>query len=173
MKRKSVIYLLVILTTFAAATSLTAQSYKALLPLLVDLPGYKADDAEGMDVSYNDLKAVSVSREYEKKDAELHAGILVGQQSAGVWNPGYQDGFKMESSEGLMEVKEEGGFLMFHSYNKGKKEGMIAVLLAENGADGKGGAVFVFAYRGIGDSDGISLSKKFDWKKMRAEVKSL
>ena len=154
------------------AVSIYPQSYESLLPLLVDLPGYKGEEPEGLDVSSSDLKAVSVSREYSKGESELHAGILVGQQSAGVWNPGYQEGLKMETPEGIMEVKQEGGFLMFHSYNKKKQEGMIAVLLDKGSAD-TGGAVFVFTYRGIDNENGLSLAKKFDWKKIEAKVQGI
>ena len=172
-KRKAFLGCLAALILLIPAASIFPQSYETLLPLLVDLPGYSGEDPEGMDVSSSDLKAVSVSREYSKGESELHAGILVGQQSAGVWNPGYQEGLKMETPEGLMEVKQEGGFLIFHSYNKKKQEGMIAVLLDKGTADGGGGAVFVFAYKGIDNNDGLSLAKKFDWKKIKAKTQGL
>jgi hypothetical protein len=172
-KKKAFLGCVAALILLLPAVNIFPQSYKNLLPLLVDLPGYRGEDPEGMDVSSTDLKAVSVSREYSKGESELHAGILVGQQSAGVWNPGYQEGLKMETPEGLMEVKQEGGFLMFHSYNKSKQEGMIAVLLDKGGAEGNGGAVFVFAYKGIDNKDGLSLAKKFDWKKIQAKVQGL
>ena len=171
--RKAFLGCLAALILLIPAASIFPQSYETLLPLLVDLPGYSGEDPEGMDVSSSDLKAVSVSREYSKGESELHAGILVGQQSAGVWNPGYQEGLKMETPEGLMEVKQEGGFLIFHSYNKKKQEGMIAVLLDKGTADGGGGAVFVFAYKGIDNNDGLSLAKKFDWKKIKAKTQGL
>ncbi|HUT65812.1 MAG TPA: hypothetical protein VMZ05_06650 [Spirochaetota bacterium] len=172
-KSKAFLCCLAALILLIPAVSIFPQSYETLLSLLVDLPGYSGEEPEGMDVSSSDLKAVSVSREYSKGESELHAGILVGQQSAGVWNPGYQEGLKMETPEGLMEVKGEGGFLVFHSYNKKKQEGMIAVLLDKGGADGGGGAVFVFAYKGIDNNEGLSLAKKFDWKKIKAKTQGL
>jgi len=172
-KSKAFLCCLAALILLIPAASIFPQSYETLLSLLVDIPGYSGEEPEGMDVSSSDLKAVSVSREYSKGESELHAGILVGQQSAGVWNPGYQEGLKMETPDGIMEVKEEGGFLMFHSYNKKKQEGMIAVLLEKGGADVGGGAVFVFAYKGIDNKDGLSLAKKFDWKKIKAKVQGL
>ena len=172
-KRKAFLGCLAALILLIPAASIFPQSYETLLSFLVDLPGYSGEEPEGMDVSSSDLKAVSVSWEYSKGASELHAGILVGQQSAGVWNPGYQEGLKMETPDGIMEVKGEDGFMMFHSYNKGKKEGMIAVLLDKGDAGGGGGAVFVFAYKGIDNNEGLSLAKRFDWKKIKEKVQSL
>lgn len=171
MNRKPVLFSLVVLLAFTIATFLSAQSYEKLLDLLVDLPGYSGEEPKGMDMNYDDMKAINVTREYEKGDSKLQAGIIVGQQASGVWNPSYQKGLKMETSDGLMEVTEQNGFMLFHSYNKGKHEGMIAVLIEKAGAGG--GAVFVFSYRGVDDKKGMSLAEKFDWKKIQSRVKSL
>jgi hypothetical protein len=172
MNRKPVLYTLIVLLVFAAATVLSAQSYEKLTDLLVDLPGYSGKAPEGMDMTYQEMKAVTATREYEKGESKLHAAIIVGQQASGVWNPSYQKGLKMETSDGLMEVTEQKGFLMFHSYNKGKREGMIAVAIEQAKEAGEG-VVFVFSYRGIDDKEGLSLAEKFDWKKIQSRVKSL
>jgi hypothetical protein len=172
MNRKAVLCILIVLLAFAAATVLSAQSYEKLTDLLVDLPGYSGKAPEGMDMTYQEMKAVTTTREYEKGESKLHAAIIVGQQASGVWNPSYQKGFKMETSDGLMEVTEKKGFLMFHSYAKDKREGMIAVLI-EPAKEAGSGSVFVFSYRGIDDKEGLSLAEKFDWKKIQSRVKSL
>ena len=171
MKSKAVLLSLALLLTFTGAAVLSAQSYKALTDLLIDLPGYSGEAPKGMDMTHEDMKAITATREYEKGDSKLQAGIIVGQQASGVWNPSYQKGLRMETSDGLMEVTEQNGFMMFHSYNKGKHEGMIAVLIEKG--DAGGGAVFVFSYRGIDDKAGLSLAEKFDWKKIQTKVKGL
>ncbi|MBN2322612.1 MAG: hypothetical protein JXQ30_02660 [Spirochaetes bacterium] len=172
MNKKPVVFTLVVFAAFAAATLLSAQSYEKLKDLLIDVPGYSGNAPEGMDMTYEDMKAITATREYEKGDSKLHAAIIVGQQASGVWNPSYQKGFKMETSDGLMEVTEKKGFLLFHSYAKDKREGMIAVLI-EPAKEAGSGSVFVFSYRGIEDKEGLSLAEKFDWKKIQSRVKGL
>jgi hypothetical protein len=43
----------------------------------------------------------------------------------------------------------------------------------ETSQEKKTGAVFVFSYEGIEDSEGVELAKKFDWAKMKKIAKEI
>lgn len=137
-----------------------------LIPLLMDLEGWEADKAEVTDATFQNFRTINVSREYEKDDQTLSASIVIGYQSAVMWNPMYHEGFKMEAGDSIVEVKKTDGFFVFHSYQKPDKAGMCIVLLQETSQQKRTGAVFAFSYEGIEDSEGLELAKKFDWKKM-------
>jgi hypothetical protein len=98
---------------------------------------------------------------------------MVGFQAAGLWNPMYYDGFKMEAGDAIMDVKKIDGYFVFHNYQKSEEAGMCVVLLEETSQEKKTGAVFVFSYDGIKDSEGVELAKKFDWKKMSEIAKAI
>lgn len=144
-----------------------------LVPLLIDLEGWEADKAEVTDATFQNFRTINVSRKYEKDDQTLDAGIVIGYQAAGMWNPMYYDGFKMESGDSIVDVKKTDGFFIFHSYQKPDKTGMCIVLLRETSQQKRTGALFAFSYEGIEDSEGLELVKKFDWKKMSEIVKEI
>jgi hypothetical protein len=137
---------------------------------LINLPGWEGDEPEGADTSYGPMKAIVATRMYTKGDAELDVGIMVGQQVMGIWNPTYQEGFKMQTGDMMMEVKKIGEFLVFETFDKEEVTGAVMVLLKESPAGQPMGAVFVFNYEGIDAEQGFTLAKKFDWAKMKEQV---
>ena len=142
------------------------QSFETLTPLLIDLPGWQSDKPEGADTSYGPMKAIVATRMYTKGDAELDAGIMVGQMVMGLWNPTYQEGFKMQTGEMMMEVKKIGEFLVYQAFDKEEVSGAVIVLLKQAPAGQPSGAVFVLNYEGIESNQGLTLAQKFDWAKM-------
>jgi hypothetical protein len=157
---------------FLAITGL-CEKPEDLVPLLIDLEGWEADEAEVSDVTFQNFRGISVRREYEKDDQTLDASIVIGYQAAGMWNPMYYEGFKMESGDSIVDVKKTDGFFIFHSYEKPDKTGMCIVLLQETSQQKRTGALFVLSYEGIEDSKGLELAKKFDWKKMSEIAKEI
>jgi hypothetical protein len=147
-----------------------SQSYESLTPLLIDLGGWSAESPEGMDLNYGGTKAITATREYSQRDKSISAAIMVGQQMQGTWNPVYQEGFRMESSEGSMAVERIRGFLVFHSFDKTESEGAIVILLQEASPDGSGGAVFLFGFDGLSKDEAMKLAQKFDWDAMKNRV---
>jgi hypothetical protein len=162
-----------VVVCIAAAFSGYAQSYNSLLPLLVDLSGWKGENPEGMDLDYGGSKAITATREYEKGDSSINAAIIVGRQMQGTWNPAYQEGFKMETTEMTMAVERIKGFLVFHTFDKTSSDGVVMVLLQEPSPDGSEGAVFTFAFESVGKDEGMKLAQKYDWNKMKSAVTKL
>lgn len=156
------------LVLLAAPAALFAAAYDPLLPLLVDLAGWKADPPDGIDLSAAGMQGVTVVREYSSGDKGLTATIMLGDQVGVTWSPEYREGFKLVSTEGSMEVRKIDGFLVYHVFDAGDSSGGIVVLLLETAADKPGtGAVFVLAFDGMPLDEGVALAQKFDWKKMR------
>jgi hypothetical protein len=144
-----------------------------LVPLLIDLEGWEGDEAEVTDVSFQNFRGISVSREYQRDEQTLDASIVIGYQAAGMWNPMYYDGFKMEAGDAIIDVKKIDDFLVFHNYQKPDKAGMCIVLLQQTSQQERSGAVLAFSYEGIEDSKGRELSQKFNWKKMSEIIKAI
>jgi len=164
-----------VLSVVCIATALTgyAQSYNSLLPLLVDLSGWNGEKPQGMEMDYGGAKAITATREYEKGDSDLTAAVIVGRQMQGSWNPAYQEGFKMETTEMSMVVERVNGFLVFHTFDKTSSDGLVMVLLQEASPDGSEGAVFTFAFESLSSDEGMKLAQKFNWNKMKAAVLKL
>ena len=172
MKRQSV-FLLVLLLLALPALGLYAAGYDALLPLLVDLPGWEAEPAEGADASSSGMRAVTAYRSYESADRSLEANILVGMQAGMAWMPDYKEGFKLETSEGLMEVKKINGFLAFYSFEKEDSSGGIVVLLQDGSTNPNMGAVFIVSFEGLTLQEALKAAQSFNWAKMKEQVAAL
>ena len=164
----AVVLLCLLILPVSAAVCQTAQEF---VPLLIDLSGWEGSKPETVELTIQEMKSIVVSRDYSKGNQSLTAGIMVGQQTAGTWNPAYQEGFKMEAGSNLVEVKRQDGYLIMHSYNGDEREGMFLVLLQEVSPNGRSGALFVFSYEGMDDSEGQKLAGKFDWGAMKRKLK--
>jgi hypothetical protein len=160
--------LLTVLVCCVAPIGLYAASYEPLLPLLVDIAGWQAEAAEGIDLSQAGMQGVTVVREYKSGEKGFTAAITLGSMVGITWMPEYKEGFKGESDEGSMEVKRINGFLAYQAYSEGDATGGLVVLLIETTADKPGsGALLVFTFEGIPLDEGLKLAQKFDWKKLK------
>ncbi len=166
--KKLVIFVNMVFLFLVAPAGLFAAAYDSLLPLLVDLAGWEAEAVEGIDLSQAGMQGVTVAREYSSGEKAISAAIILGSQVGITWTPEYQEGFKLESTEGSMEVRKLNGFLVYQVYNKENSSGGLVVLLIETTADKpESGAVFVFSFEGISFDEGLKLAQKFDWRKMK------
>jgi len=151
-----------------ASAVLFAASYDPLLPLLVDLAGWEAEAAEGIDLAMAGIRGVTVVREYTSGEKKVSASLFTGAQVGITWASEYEEGFKLESVEGAMEVRKIGGFLVYHVYDRDDASGGLVVLLLEAVADKpESGAVFVLSFDGMPLDDALKLAQKFDWKRMK------
>ena len=132
---KTITVLMAVLLLLAVPAGLFAAAYDSLLPLLVDIAGWQAEKAEGIDLSQAGMQGVTVVREYTSGGKGLTAAIMLGSQVGITWMPEYKEGFKGESDEGSMEVKKINGFLVYQAYNKDDASGGLVVLLIETTAD--------------------------------------
>ncbi len=166
--KKRIALLLAVLVCCVAPTGLIAASYDSLLPLLVDVAGWKADAAEGIDLSQAGMQGVTVAREYESGEKRFTAAITLGSMVGITWMPEYKEGFKGESEEGSLEVKKINNFLAYLAYNEDETAGGLVALLIETTADKPdSGALFIFTFEGMPLDEGLKLAQKFDWKKMK------
>ena len=157
-----------VLFLLAVPAGLFAAAYDSLLPLLVDIAGWQAEKAGGIDLSQAGMQGVTVVREYKSGGKGLTAAIMLGSQVGITWMPEYKEGFKGESDEGSMEVKRINGFLVYQVYNKGDSTGGLVVLLVETIADKPdSGALLVVSFEDMPLDEGLKLAQKFDWKKIK------
>ena len=167
MSNRSFVFLAVLLL-LVAPTGLLAASYDPLLPLLVELAGWQAKKAEGVDLNQAGMLGVSVFREYASDERSIAAAIMLGSQVGVTWLPEYEEGFKVQSGAGLMEVRKINGFLVHIGFDAEDSSGGVVVLLIPAVADKPAsGAAFALSFEGLALDDALKLAQKFDWKKMR------
>jgi hypothetical protein len=114
-----------------------------------------------------------VARSYENGEQRIGATILVGVQVGSVWTPGYTEGFKVDTAEALMEVKNIDGFLVFYSYEKESSSGGIMVQLQDPQKKADSGAVLILEFEGMKLEAALQAARTFNWSKMKAEVAKL
>jgi hypothetical protein len=152
----------------------SAASYEALLPLLVDLPGWEAEPADGADASFEGMRAVTVYRTYESGDRRFEVNFLAGTQAGMTWMPDYKEGYKMETPEGLMEVKRIAGFLVYYTFERESSSGGIVVLIQEAVASKPDtGAVLAISFEGLALEEALKMAQRFSWAKMKDQVAKL
>lgn len=153
------------------ALGASAAALDALLPLMIDLPGWQAEKADGADMSAaTGAKAVAVFRTYQDGDRKFEVSVLVGMQASASWLPDYKEGYKTESAGAVIEVRRIGGFLVYDSFETESKSGGIIVLLQ---AAQDGDAILGVSYEGLSREEGMALAQKFNWPKMKAEAAKL
>jgi hypothetical protein len=168
MQKKIGILLAVLFLAMTAPAGLFAASFDPLLPLLVDLPGWKADAAEGIDMAQAGMSGITVFREYTSGGKGLTATILVGAQAGLTWTAAYKEGFKQDTTEGSGEVRKVNGFLVYLVYDKTDASTGLIVLLLQPVADKAGsGALFALDLGTMPLDEGLKLAQKFDWTKMK------
>jgi hypothetical protein len=162
--------LVTLLVLALAPSGLFAASFDALLPLMVDLPGWEAEKAVGADMSATGTQAVMATRSYTKEKGSFEAAILIGMQAAGAWTPQYQEGFKMETPEGRMEVRRINGFLVFSAFSQADASGGILVLLQEAGGKTGVPSVFSVTFEGLPLEEALRTAQQFSWPKMKDQA---
>jgi len=150
-----------------------AAGYEALLPLLVDLPGWEAEPADGADASAEGMRAVTVYRTYESGERRFEVNLLIGLQAGMTWMPDYQDGYRMETPEGLLEVKKIAGFLVFYTFERESNSGGIVVQLQGGAATPDMAAVFAISFEGLPLEEALKAAQRFSWAKMKEQVGKL
>ena len=140
--------------------------YAELANLLVDIQGWEASDATGMNMSGPMGDMVNAVREYEKDGKSLSAQIIVGIAAQGAWAP-FETGYSMDSSEILVKTMDISGFRVGISHEKKEDSGGIVVLLNAEGSSG----IFTLAYEGISYDEALSIAQRFPWKSIEEAIK--
>jgi hypothetical protein len=174
MNKPSLLFAAVLALVLAGpALQAGAAGYDSLLPLLVDLPGWEAEPADGADASVQGVRAVTVYRNYESGDRRFEVNLLVGMQAGMSWMPDYKEGYRMETPEGLMEVKRIAGFLVSYVFERESNSGGIVVLIQEAASQPDTGAVLAITFEGLPLEEALKTAQRFSWAKMKEQVAKL
>lgn len=138
-----------------------AQDVQELLPLLVDLPGWTGEQAQGV-VFGSNIKGV---RTYKRGDAMLEAVFF---RIAGEILPGdppfnHPLGTNFETAERHLTASTVNGFYTLRDFHKQGKDGQVMVQLRRN-------AFFGLKFEGVSEDQAFSLARRFDWKAIEAAL---
>ncbi len=160
---------LFMLAVFACPLTASADKADALKPLLVNIDGFEAEDAEGAALDMGGMKMINAVRSYSAADGEktINAMIIVGTNAM---VEGQMAEVSYESEDGSVTVTEVDGLKAAQTHSNEDKEGAIVVDMAKTATEG---AIFAFNYYGIEKNKALELAKKFNWKKIKAETEKL
>lgn len=157
--------LLVIAVLLAVLSCLPAYAqmpnYADLTKQLVDIDGWEAQEATGMNMNGPMGEMVNAVREYEKNGALISAQIVVGGIAQSTWAP-FEAGYSMESPEIVAKTMDVSGHRIGISHDKMEKTGTIVVLLNTKAKNG----IFALAYEGLSHEEALDLARKFSWSGM-------
>lgn len=134
---------------------------------LIDIPGWQAEKAEGMDMNMNGVKMMNAIRSYEKDSSTFDAAIMVTTLQMGL-APFQQ----MNMSQGSVKIAttQMGNFRVMQTNDSNDKSGTIMILLGETKTNS---AIFSLSYEGITEEEGLVLAKQFDWNQIQTAAKAL
>jgi hypothetical protein len=174
MKKLNLLGQIVLLLTAVSIIILPDRShgaqYESLAPLLTDLSGWEAEEAEGIDMDMGGSKMVQAMREYTREDKELSAMIMIGSAMMSKAQMQGMQHMEFEDKEAKVEVTTIDGFQVSLHHDKSSKEGTILVALA--GSEQQA-ATFVLHYIGLSEHESLELAKGFSWNKMQQAAQKL
>jgi hypothetical protein len=139
------------------------QSFQRFIPLLIDLPGWKADKPDGMSMEMPGNSMVTATRTYARGEAHLDAQIISGPVAQGTLAMATEAGMKIETSEGRMSTSTIDGLRVVTTFTVSDKSGAILVALGPS-------ALFTLSFTGVAEDEALALAKKFNWKAMQAAM---
>ncbi len=153
-----------------------AQSHESLYPCFIDLPGWEAEEASGMDpndwvmATGTKRDLIMASRDYEKGDKSFSAVIQVGPGVAAL----YASMPESESNSGGMHVtvkkiKGHQADISYHREDKTDYCDIRIVLFSEK----KSGGLLMFTSEGLTEKEALKTAQKFDWNLMTKKAKTL
>ena len=155
--------LLAVLTLVLAgpAAKTPAESYEALLPLLVDLPGWKARPAHVLNQSSSEVRNVAAIRSYESGERRLDVYLQIGTNAIRAWDLRQ------------FQTRKIADFLVFRQFNPGDRSGTIIVVLNDSIDWPEMNAVLAIECRGLPLDQALSTAQRFSWPKMKDQVGKL
>jgi hypothetical protein len=152
------------------------QSHESLYPCFIDLPGWEAEEAFGMDpndwvmTTGTKRDLIAATRDYEKGDKSLSAVIQVGPGIAAL----YADMPESESNSGGMHVtvkKIKGHQTRIECHREDETNYCdIRIVLF---SDKKSGGILMFTSEGLTEKEALGTAQKFDWELMSEKARSL
>jgi hypothetical protein len=136
-------------------------AYTELTGLLVDLDGWEAQEATGMNMSGPMGDMVNALREYEKDGLTISAQIIVGGVAQGTWAP-FATGYTIDTPEVLVKSLDVSGYPVGINHDKQENTGAVVVMLKTQKTPG----IFVLTYEKLDYEEALSLAQKFSWSRM-------
>ncbi len=157
------------LTAFLFVISMTTTLFAedSLKAPLIDIPGWQAEKAEGMDMNMNGVKMMNAIRSYEKDSSTFDVAIMVTTLQMGL-APFQQ----MNMSQGGVKIAttQMDNFKVMQTNDSNDKSGTIMILLGETKTNS---AIFSLSYEGITEEEGLALAKQFNWGQIQTAAKAL
>ena len=163
-------WLVVVYFLLAASIPVYAGQYESLSPLLIDLKGWQAEPAKGMDMDMGGTKIIQAARQYTRDGKEADAMVMIGNAMMTQAQAQGMQSMQMETAEAKVKVTTIDGYQVSIHHSKVDTEGAVVVVLPGTGQQG---AIFVFHYKGLNEKDGLSIAKSFNWKKIEMQAKKL
>ncbi|MFO7496572.1 MAG: hypothetical protein R6X05_13190 [Desulfobacterales bacterium] len=161
--------LLIALWAGLATGTARADAYEALYPLLVDLPGWQAEEPSGMNMSISGMAMVNASRSYTRGDSELTALIMKGGQAEGL-AAAAGAGLQMETAESRISTQTIDGFVVQTVHDKTDNTGTVMVFLDREAGTA---AIFSVSYGQMAAEDALEQTRAFDWAQIRQGIRAL
>lgn len=167
--RRRLAGLAVVLPALAAAALTPHSSARAedglepFVPLLVELPGWKAGKPGGVAMQDYGSRIVMVQRGYARGEIHVSVQLLAGPPAQSrLATSG--TGLKTEASHGPISTATIDGFKVTRTFQASDKSGTIIVALGP-------AAALSLAFKGLGEDEALTTAKGFDWKAMQAALK--
>jgi hypothetical protein len=161
--------LLIVAMMLIGVSGVYADSYQALYPYLVNLPGWEGKEPKGMKMEMPGMKMINATREYRQGDKTINAMVVIGNQAmAGAAVP--QGMMNMETDEAKIAMTMIQDFRVHTVYNKTEHSGAVTVILLPGQAGG--GAIFTISFEGLSETEAMNIAQTFDWKTIQTKVQS-
>ncbi|MBN2514849.1 MAG: hypothetical protein JXC33_02325 [Deltaproteobacteria bacterium] len=161
--------LLIVAMMLICVSGVYADSYQALYPCLIDLPGWEGKEPKGVKMEMPGMNMINATREYRQGDKKINAMVVVGNPAmASAAVP--QGMMNMETDEMKIAMTTIQGFKVHTVYNKKEHSGAVTVILLPGQAGG--GAIFTFSFEGLTETEAMNLAQTYDWKTIQTKVQS-
>ncbi|MBU0481586.1 MAG: hypothetical protein KKG47_10830 [Proteobacteria bacterium] len=166
---KCVVFLLAVVgMSFAGAQVWAGQPHESLVPLLVNLDGWKADAGTGMSLASDTMKMITAHRSYNKgKKQQIVVDVLVNS------GPPPAHRLKesvMENEEKIVRTSKIDGFWVSTTNNNKTKVGEVYVVLSQNSQTH---ALIIFRFINLDEKEAMEIAKKFNWKTLEKATSKL
>ena len=150
----------ILLAASGSPPARAVESYKALEPLLVDLPGWQGETPQGTSIDSGGQTMIQVTRRYTKNDGELTVLVNYGSKMT---STALGSNANIDTDDMRMAVDQIDGYKMFITFAKKDKTGSIAVALTPH-------AMLNIQFAKLGYEDAVEIARRFDLKELASKL---
>lgn len=142
-------------------------SLSAFAALLIDIPGWEAEEPDTMTMSQGGISVSYATRGYAQGEKQLTAMLgRTGIEQQFVMAAGDRRGdFSMETGDTSLRSRTLRGFRVLTAYDAADKDGLVIVFLNANAV-----STFVLQFDGINIDEALAHAQRFDWAAMQRAV---